>query len=300
MTGTSTFYLAIALGFSISVVALISILMSNKTNSTQFYISNTEHLDPKMVKVVNLIGGDLLSLIPKKAQKKSITNRELDRIFKSSGNPWEVTKLEFLALRVSYAFIALIIGLVFTLIVQRGFALSAMIIVVLGYLGWSKPLTHYKKVAESKAKDFKKHFPEMLDYLTMVMSDGTYTFANAIELVLPYLPDSSVKEEFSRVTDSVNTGMTTNEALKDLSTRLPSPALEAFINAVNNANSLNTSMEDLMKTRAKKSREDLMNELELIIQGLPTKTMLTVAPATIFSMLVIFMVPVVVALTATL
>jgi len=55
-----------------------------------------------------------------------------------------------------------------------------------------------------------------------------------------------------------------------------------------------------MRTRAKKSREDLTNELELIIQDLPTKTMLTVAPATILSMLLIFMVPVIVALMSSL
>lgn len=300
MSGTNIYYLAIAIGFSISVVALIAVLISNRTNSTHFYISNTEHLDPKMVKVVNLIGGDLLSLIPKKTQKNSISSKELDDVFKASGNPWEVTKLEFLALRVSYGFIATLLGLLFSLIVQPGLLLGGLIVLAIGYLGWNRPLSHYKSVAAEKERDFKKHFPEMLDYLTMIMSDGTYTFANAIELVLPYLPDSAVKEEFTRVTDSVSSGMTTSDALSELSNRLPSPALEAFINAVNNANTLNTSMEDLMKTRAEKSRQDLMNELELIIQGLPTKTMLTVAPATIFSMLLIFMVPVIVALMSTL
>lgn len=140
----------------------------------------------------------------------------------------------------------------------------------------------------------------MLDYLTMIMSDGTYTFANAIEVVIPYLSESAVKTEFVRVTNSINSGMTVEQALIDLSQRLPSPALEAFVVAVNNANALNTPMEGLMRTRAKKSREDLLNELELIIQDLPTKTMLTVAPAAIISMLLIFMVPVIVALLQTL
>ena len=168
------------------------------------------------------------------------------------------------------------------------------------YLGLNKPLSEYRKIAAAKEKDFKKHFPEMLDYLTMIMSDGTYTFSNAIEVILPYLPESAVKFEFTKVTDAINSGMSTEEALSELSERLPSPALEAFINAVNNANTLNTPMDSLMRTRAKKSREDLNNELELIIQGLPTKTMLTVAPATILSMLLIFLVPVVIALLETL
>lgn len=299
MFGTEFLYLSLAIGFSISLVALLFVIFSDKTNSTHFYLSNTEHLDPKVVKVVNLLGGDLISLIPKKMQKNSIANKEINDVFKASGNPWGVTKLEFFALRVSYGFIGGIIGVLFALFVRPSFILGILIFFALVFLGWNRPLSQYRSIAKNKENDFKKHFPEMLDYLTMIMSDGTYTFANAIEVVLPYLPESAVKYEFSRVTNSINTGMTIEGALKDLSNRLPSPALEAFINSVNNANTLNTPMDGLMKTQAKKSREDLMNELELIIQGLPTKTMLTVAPAAILSMLLIFMVPVVVALMST-
>jgi len=300
MSGTQIYHLALAVGFSISLVTLIAVLLSSRTNSTHFYMSNTEHLDPKMVKVVNLIGGDLLSILPKNVQKRSISDKEINDVFKASGNPWGVTKLEFLALRVSYGFIASIIGFLFVMLVRPGLMLGTLIVLALTFLGWNKPLSEYRKIAQNKEKDFKKHFPEMLDYLTMIMSDGTYTFANAIEVVLPYLPDSAVKLEFTKVVDSINSGMTTEEALIELSGRLPSPALEAFINAVNNANTLNTPMDGLMRTRAKKSREDLTNELELIIQDLPTKTMLTVAPATILSMLLIFMVPVIVALMSSL
>jgi Flp pilus assembly protein TadB len=300
MSGTQIYHLALSVGFSISLVTLIAVLLSSRTNSTHFYMSNTEHLDPKIVKVVNLIGGDLLSILPKNVQKKSISDKEINDVFKASGNPWGVTKLEFLALRVSYGFIASIIGFLFVMLVRPGFILGTLIVLALTFLGWNKPLSEYKKIAQDKERDFKKHFPEMLDYLTMIMSDGTYTFANAIEVVLPYLPDSAVKSEFTKVVDSINSGMTTEEALIELSGRLPSPALEAFINAVNNANTLNTPMDGLMRTRAKKSREDLTNELELLIQGLPTKTMLTVAPATILSMLLIFMVPVIVALMSSL
>lgn len=300
MSGTQIYHLALAVGFSISLVTLIAVLLSSRTNSTHFYMSNTEHLDPKMVKVVNLIGGDLLSILPKNVQKRNISNKEINDVFKASGNPWGVTKLEFLALRVSYGFIASIIGFLFVMLVRPGLMLGTLIVLALTFLGWNKPLSEYRKIAQNKEKDFKKHFPEMLDYLTMIMSDGTYTFANAIEVVLPYLPDSAVKSEFTKVVDSINSGMTTEEALIELSGRLPSPALEAFINAVNNANTLNTPMDGLMRTRAKKSREDLTNELELLIQGLPTKTMLTVAPATILSMLLIFMVPVIVALMSSL
>lgn len=296
MTSSSTYFLALAIGLSISLVALLAILISPKTNSTHFYLSKTEHIDPKMVKVVNLLGGDLLSMVPKNAQKRSMKNKAVNDVFRASGNPWGVTKTEFMALRVAYAFIASIVGIFFSIVINPGILLSMIIVLALGLLGWNKPISEYRKIANERDADFKKHFPEMLDYLTMIMSDGNYTFTNAIETVLPYLPESAVKEEFTKVTDSVNAGMGTEASLNELSKRLPSPALEAFVNAVNNANKLNTPLDNLMRNQAEKSREDLLNEIELIIQTLPTKTMLTVAPAAIFSMLIIFLVPVVIAL----
>lgn len=299
-TGNETYFLMLSIGFALSIFALIVTFVSAKTNSSHFYMGNTEHIDPKMVKVVNLLGGDLLSLIPKSVQRRSISNKEIDDLFKDSGNPWGVTKMEFLALRVAYAFVYSLTAAFFAIIIQPGLLLGVLIFITLAYLGWKKPVSKYRGIAKARSRDFKRHFPEMLDYLTMIMSDGNYTFSNAIETVLPYLPKSSVKEEFSRVVDSVNAGINTETALNELSARLPSPALEAFVKAVNNANQLNTPMDSLMRTRAKKSRQDLLNDIELIIQGLPTKTMLTVAPATIFSMLAIFMVPVLIALMNTL
>lgn len=299
MGGTDLYFLSLSIGFALSVVAFIAVLFSKKTTSTHFYMGESKGIDPKIIKAVNMFGGDLLSLIPKSVQKRSMSSKVLNDVFKESGNPWNVTKMEFLALRAAYGFIYAIIGVLFALIIQPGM-LSFVMILGLSFLGWNKPMSYYKSVAKKREKDFKKHFPELLDYLTMIMSDGNYTFANAIETVVPYLPESAVKEEFTKVTDSINAGINTETALNELAERLPSPSLEAFVRAVNNANQLNTPMNDLMRTRAEKSREDLMNEIEMIIQTLPTKTMLTIGPATIGSMLAIFLVPVVIALLDTL
>lgn len=301
MTSTQLYYLGLSIGLSVSVVSLIAVMFSPKTNSTQFYLSNSEHLSPMIVKVVNLFGGDILAMLPSSLQKQSISNKEINDLFQSSGNPWGVTKLDFFALRVAYSFIGIIAGAAFGFLAETGIVFFALFALLGGYLGWNRPYSVYKGIAEDREKDFNKHFPEMLDYLTMIMGNTsyTYTLGNAIELSLQYLPESAVKFEFQRVVDSINTGMSTDMALKALSSRLPSPALQAFVNAVNNANKVNAPMNELMEKRAKKSREDLLNEMELIIQGLPTKTMLTVAPAAIVSMVVIFMVPIAIALLST-
>lgn len=300
MADNVTYFLTLSIGLGLSIVALIAVFVSPRTNSSHFYMGNTENIDKRMVKVVNLLGGDLLSLIPKKVQKQSISSKEINDVFRESGNPWNVTKMEFLALRAAYAFIFGFIGLVFVLITKPGLAFGGIIIMAVLYLGWQRPISQYKSIAKARSNDFKKHFPEMLDYLTMIMRDGNYTLANAIETVIPYLPKSAVKEEFTKVSDSINAGVSTEVALDGLSERLPSPALEAFVKAVNNANQLSTPMDDLMRTRAQKSREDLLNDIEMIIQTLPTKTMLAVGPPTIGSMLVMFVVPVVIALLETL
>ena len=293
----SGFYLlALSFGFTISIALLITVLISKKTNSSQFYLGKNQSLDPRMAKIVSMIGGDLLSIVPKSVKQKTLKDKKLDDLFRESGNPWNLTKLEFLAVRATYA---LIFGVVFTLfsIIVNPPILVMVPIVLLGiYFGWSKPISKYKKVAKERNLSFKKNMPELLDYLTMIISDGSYTFPNAIEAVLPHLKESIVKEEFSKVLRSIEANSTVEDALNQLAARVPSTSLESFVQAVNNANKLNTPLDILMKTQAEKLRKDLLTEIRMTIQVLPTKTMLTVGPPAIFAILIVFMTPVIAAL----
>ena len=296
----TTYYLALSIGFAISVVALIFVLISPKTDSTAFHLANTEKLNPTTVKAVNMISGDILSLLPKDFQRKSINNSEVDEVFNYSGNPWGVTKMEFFVLRVTYAFGGFILGVFGSIIVSPSFFIGLGITFAATFLGWNYPISAYRRHIDQREADFKRYFPEFLDYLTMTMSAGQTTLSNSIEKVLPYLPESAVKDEFGIVVASVNSGMSTEDALNNLAGRIPTPSLQAFVKAVNNANKLSTPMTELMKVRAKNTRKDLLNEIELIIQSMPTKVMVRIAPATIVSMLTIFLVPVIVALISSL
>lgn len=300
MTGNASYLLTISFGLSISVGLFLLILFSKKGNSSQFHLTNPKGLSPRMVKTVNLIGGDLLSLVPPSIQKKTMKDKKIDDLFKASGNPWQVTKFEFLVIRGTYALIyGIFIGAA-CVVIRPDFIVGAFLLFLGALLGWNKPVSTYKSYAKERSIGFKKHLPEMLDYLTMIMSNGNYTLANAIERVLPYLQDSVVKEEFKRVIEAINSGSTTENALNELAERVPSSSLESFVKAVNNANNLNTPMDSLMRARAIALRKDLINEIEMVIQTLPTKTMLAVGPPAIFSLLIIFMVPVVVSLISTL
>lgn len=301
MTGSNMYFLALSAGLAISIIGFIVVLLSPKTNSTQFHLSNTEHLSPMVVKVITLFGGDILAMLPSDTQKRNIANKEINDLFMTSGNPWEVTKLDFFTLRIAYAFIGIIIGIAFSFVGEMGLGLGGIITIVTGYIGWNRPVSVYKGIAEDREEDFKKHFPELLDYLTMIMGNTqrASTLGNSIELAIKYIPESAVKYEFSRVTDSINAGMSSEMALNNLAERLPSPALRSFVNAVNNANKLNSPMDELMEKRAKKSREDMLNDMEVKIQTLPSKTLAAVAPAAIISMVAIFAIPVVVAMLST-
>lgn len=300
MSGDNTYYLALSVGFSLSLVMLIVVLFSKKTNSSRFYLGEIKNFDPKMAKLVNMVGGDLMSILPKSVHKKSMADKKMDDLFRESGNPWEVTKIEFTAIRATYAFLFAVIAFLFCIVFRPPMLISAPIVLLAAWYGWNKPVSKYKSLAKSRSVSFKKNLPEMLDYLTMIMSDGTYTLPNAIETVLPHLKESVVKDEFRRVVEAINAGSTTEAALNDLAVRVPSTSLESFVNAVNNANQLNTPMDGLMKSRAETLRKDLLNEIEMVIQTLPTKTMVTVGPPAIFSMLILFMVPVIVSLLTTL
>ena len=141
MTSTQLYHLGLSTGLGVSIVSLIAVIFSPKTNSTQFHLSNSEHLSPMIVKVVNLFGGDLLAMLPSSLQKQSISNKEINDLFQSSGNPWGVTKLDFFALRVAYAFIGIIVAAAFGFLADTGIIFVGMFI-LLGGLHWNLNLSN--------------------------------------------------------------------------------------------------------------------------------------------------------------
>lgn len=283
-------YLALLMGFSAS--SLFYYIFFSKGKTTTFYLSKGSKIPPRFKGFVNFFAGDLLSLIPEEQKKKTINSQKVDKILRASGNPWNITKVDFFAIRLSLTLLGGVVGVIFFLISSTSMSaeMRYVILVLLPILGWAYPMTTHTKLAKEREQLFKKSLPEAIDYLSMAMSSNI-TLQNAFENIIQYLPTGPVKDEFILVVKSVRSGKTMESSLNELATRCPTYSIEAFVKALNNANTNNVPMLELLHARAEASRKDYETEISIRISHLPTKIFLIIGPVSVFSIVVVAAVP---------
>lgn len=263
---------------------LLYILLFKVPSSDQGFVSAGSEMDQKGIqKLVKLFGSDLMTLVPNGMTKRQVNNDYIESIIRRSGNPWHVTPHEFFVIRITLAFVGALAGLAFGLLVGNATEKTALMvplgIVLLALMGWMHPKSHYIKLTNEREMEFKKRLPEAIDLLVMALSGGGYTLANGIEEIIRYLEPSPVKEEFMRISQDVQSGVTMETALNGFAERVPTESIRAFVRALNNANKLSVSLVQILQARSEASRKELKVEAEKRIAFLPTKIMLVLSPA---------------------
>ena len=78
----------------IIMIALFLIFKSDTYKASDFELSKNNTLDPMLAKIMNSVGGDVLGIVSENRVKKQ-TNNKLARLFRESGNPWNLNYVEF-------------------------------------------------------------------------------------------------------------------------------------------------------------------------------------------------------------
>lgn len=144
----------------------------------------------------------------------------LDRLLLQSGLNLSVAS--FLGITIVAAIVGILIALYFgaPLLIMVVFAIAA------GVLPWMF-------VLRAKAKRMtviENQLPDALDLMGRAMRAG-HAFPSALRMVGNEMPDP-IASEFRMVFDEINYGITTQEALTNLSARVPSTDLSYFVIAV--------------------------------------------------------------------
>lgn len=281
----------------IIMVALFLIFKSDTYKATDFELSKNNTLDPMLAKIMNSVGGDVLGIVSENRVKKQ-TNNKLAKLFRESGNPWNLNYVEFNLLRFVLMIGGMIVDFLFSVVIFTILDFSAFSIflvsafsIVLIVGGYFYPVIYYNSVAQDRVASFKTGLPEAIDYLIMALSGGGFALPKAFEMAVRYLPPGVIREEFERIISDLKIGKTMEAALNDFEKRVPTEGIRAFVKALNNANKLSVSMIDILENRAKASRAEREAEIELKIQKLPTKVMAILMPASLFSIMAVALAP---------
>lgn len=279
---------------SILIVGFVYLLITPNTSTETFFLNKNTKIDPTMKRAINFMGGDIAALIPRSIKKRNRRNKKLERLFITSGNPWNLTQEEFLVTRIFLGLGGLVLSVLACVLViyqLLGTFLSIAIVLFLTIGGFFYPKYLYKSESDDRMQDFKRELPEAIDYLLIAMSGGTYSLPSAMEKIIKYLPEGVIKGEFTHIIDDLNSGLTLEYALNSFAKRAPTEGIEAFVNSLNNASKLNAPIGEILKNRAEASRKELNAEIDKKIASLSTKVLVAFGPPSYLSILIVVIAP---------
>lgn len=145
---------------------------------------------------------------------------QMDRLLVQSGLQWNMARFQGLTLVAGF------IGLVFGLIMR--FPWPAVIILTLAFA--AIPFLYVYNSKEKRLEKIELQLPDALDMMSRAMRAG-HAFPSALQMVGTESPQP-IADEFKLSFDEVNYGIPLQEALLNLSTRVPSTDMSYFVIAV--------------------------------------------------------------------
>lgn len=172
----------------------------------------TQLLKQRMLSEVPAVERFLLSI--SRAQR-------LDRFILQAGLDWTVSKL-----LLSCAVLGTMAGMLMAYGAHQPFLMSVLV----GVAAAAMPLLYVSRKRSARLSRFERQLPDALDLITRALRSG-HAFPSALQMVGEEMPDP-VAGEFRIVHDEVNFGVSLQQALTNLSERIPLTDLRYFIVSV--------------------------------------------------------------------
>lgn len=145
---------------------------------------------------------------------------KLDRLLQQSG--LRMTVAGFLSLML----LMTVVGLLLSMLLGA----PAFIVMVIGIAGGALPLLHVARAKHKRMLLIEQQLPDALDLMARAMLAG-HAFTSGLKMVGEEVSDP-VAGEFSIVFDEINYGISVQDALTNLATRVPSTDLRYFVISV--------------------------------------------------------------------
>ncbi|MEY4617248.1 MAG: hypothetical protein RJB66_2208 [Pseudomonadota bacterium] len=162
------------------------------------------------------------------------------------------------------------LGFVALLLLWPNVLIGLVMAVIIGVLGWNIPLLYVKQQQEKRAGLF---VDQMVDGLT-IMANGIkagLSITQAMERVVDNLGEP-IAQEFSLVLSQIRIGRSVEEALTELSFRIPRPDVQMFVTAINILKETGGNMGETFETIVTTIRE--RQKVEKKIQAMTTQGMM--------------------------
>ena len=144
----------------------------------------------------------------------------LDRLLLQSG--LNINVAGFLGISIAAAIVGMLVAIFF--------GMPLLLMVVFAVVAGMLPLMFVLRAKAKRMTVIESQLPDALDLMGRAMRAG-HAFPSALRMVGNEMPEP-IASEFRTVFDEINYGISTQEALTNLSTRVPSTDLSYFVIAV--------------------------------------------------------------------
>jgi tight adherence protein C len=177
--------------------------------------------------------------------------KKLDRHLALAGEPLGLTPEEYVALSV----ISLVGGMAFGFLFGWLSDMGPILVLVVGPVGAAIPYFQISAEGERRMKEINRGLPYAIDLLALSMSAGQ-DFPGAVRQVVEKSSDErdAITEEFSRVLQELNIGITRKQALINFEERIPLDAVKTFVGAIVQAEERGNPVVNALRIQASESR----------------------------------------------
>lgn len=266
-----------------SLLVILALYMVFVPRNTEYFAPNISDKaeGAAILKVLASLGGgvysalpDGVNIVPKNRLHKT------DSLLTRSGNPWGITAREFIIFQFTMSILGAVLGAVMWALVgdSLGYDIPVFVYVLLfAFAGFVFPWARHSDLARRRDVEFRQTLPEALELIIISLAGGA-TFARALKEAIPNMPDSILKNEFREIDAQINAGRTVNDALDHFGSRAPNESIRTFVQAVRQANELNSPLGEVLKARAQASRDDFFALLQEKTAALPSRMTIVMIP----------------------
>jgi tight adherence protein C len=167
---------------------------------------------------------------------------------------------------------------------------SLMACTLLTFMGWYLPYVRVQRRARLRLERIDREVPELVDLLVTTVEGGV-SFAAGLQLASRSL-EGPLGEELRLALREQSLGLTPEEALRNLSHRVDSPATRAFTQALVQGESLGVSIGTILRDLAIDMRKRRRQAAEERAQKTPTKILFPLIALILPAMFIVSLGPV--------
>lgn len=211
-------------------------------------------------------------------------------LLKVSGNPLKINPEELFVLQIAAGLVGFLLGLTLAAFNTIEAVPSILFPLIFAALGFFLPYGKHTSLRDERSRDVQRHLPEALDLLQVVIATGS-TFQPALRKVTQQLPESFLREEFTRINIELQASATLEYCMSSFAKSNTSEEGAAFASAIIQTQKLGADVTDTLVRQAQLARANQEARIERMIARLQTMLFVPISAFMMPAFLVIFLAP---------